>query len=159
MGDLPWRYMLIRLLAAAQVRTPGGPWLVDFDDFRKAAHVEPELLCLFSWCLPRTPCRSRAISSSSTNRLELDEDAWPVRLYRIVRVPCTWVEGFAWRAVRPLKRPIVLTLSCYLYAANILLGLLPASVACATLPRVERLHTFAVAQCKYAQRELPSWCE
>lgn len=53
--EQPWRSMLLRLLAAAQVRTPGGPWLVAFEDFRNAAHMEPALLCLFSWCLPRPP--------------------------------------------------------------------------------------------------------
>lgn len=54
--DPPWRSMLLRLHAAAQVRTPGGPWLVAFEDFRNAALMEPALLCLFSWCfLPRPP--------------------------------------------------------------------------------------------------------
>jgi len=53
--ELPWRSMLLRLLAAAKVHTPGGPWLVAFDDFRSAAHMEPALLCLFTWCLPRQP--------------------------------------------------------------------------------------------------------
>lgn len=54
-GEPPWRAMLLRLLSVAQVRTPGGPWLVAFEDFRSAAHMEPALLCLFSWCLPRPP--------------------------------------------------------------------------------------------------------
>ncbi|CAE8619566.1 unnamed protein product [Polarella glacialis] len=53
--ELPWRSMLLRLLSAAKVRTPGGPLLVAFDDFRAAAHMEPALLCLFAWCLPRPP--------------------------------------------------------------------------------------------------------
>lgn len=51
----PWRSMLLRLLSVAQVRTPGGPWLVAFEDFRTAAHMEPALLCLFSWLPPRPP--------------------------------------------------------------------------------------------------------
>lgn len=53
-AEAPWRSMLLRLLSAAH-RSPNGPWLVAFEDFRNAAHMEPALLCLFSWCLPRPP--------------------------------------------------------------------------------------------------------
>merc|ERR1712079_81803 len=53
--DKPWRSMYLRLVSAAEVRGFGGPKLVAFDDFRSAAHMEPALLCLFSWCLPRLP--------------------------------------------------------------------------------------------------------
>jgi len=53
--EQPWRSMLMRLLVAAHVHSPGGPPLVAFEDFRRAAHMEPALLCLFSWCLPRPP--------------------------------------------------------------------------------------------------------
>lgn len=59
--DQPWRSMLLRLLAAAQVRSPGGPLVVAFEDFRNAANNEPALLCLFSWCLPRPPDDSDGI--------------------------------------------------------------------------------------------------
>lgn len=64
----PWRSMLLRLLSAAQVRTPGGPLLVAFEDFRNAAHMEPALLCLFSWCLPRPPEISGPAFVSNRNR-------------------------------------------------------------------------------------------
>lgn len=50
--DLPWRNMLLKLLAATHVRVPGGPRVVDFEDFRRAAMMEPALLVLFSWCAP-----------------------------------------------------------------------------------------------------------
>lgn len=53
--EQPWRSMLMRLLVAAHVHSPGGPLLVAFEDFRRAAHMEPALLALFSWCLPRPP--------------------------------------------------------------------------------------------------------
>eukprot|EP00929_Paragymnodinium_shiwhaense_P060194 TRINITY_DN30088_c0_g1_i2.p1 TRINITY_DN30088_c0_g1~~TRINITY_DN30088_c0_g1_i2.p1 ORF type:complete len:281 (-),score=39.32 TRINITY_DN30088_c0_g1_i2:39-881(-) len=67
----PWRSMLLRLLTTAQVRVPGGPWLVAFDDFCQAARMEPALLYLFSWCLPRSP-------SSSIPILALNLDEPPV---------------------------------------------------------------------------------
>eukprot|EP00435_Cladocopium_sp_Y103_P018874 s2105_g4.t1 len=61
----PSRSMLLRLLAAAKVRTPGGPWLVAFEDFCNAARMEPALLCLFSWCLPRPPQSTPVFMSRS----------------------------------------------------------------------------------------------
>eukprot|EP00434_Breviolum_minutum_P020335 symbB.v1.2.017936.t1/scaffold1406.1/size338231/15 len=62
----PSRSMLLRLLAAAKVRTPGGPWLVAFEDFCNAARMEPALLCLFSWCLPRPPQSTPVFMFEST---------------------------------------------------------------------------------------------
>ncbi|CAK8996752.1 unnamed protein product [Durusdinium trenchii] len=62
----PSRSMLLRLLAAAKVRTPGGPWLVAFEDFCNAARMEPALLCLFSWCLPRPPQNSLFLESTNS---------------------------------------------------------------------------------------------
>jgi len=102
----PWRSMLLRLLAAAQATTPGGPLLVTFEDFRSAAHMEPALLCLFAWCLPRPPAmntdhielypRSTSTTSSSSrastmrfsNFSTFDDDleSGPTRLSRFVDV-------------------------------------------------------------------------
>jgi len=80
----PWRSMLLRLLAAAQVRTPGGPWLVAFEDFQDAARMEPALLCLFRWCLPRPPQVSGQLFRA---RFEV-EDAHPPEAKR---KPLAWL--------------------------------------------------------------------
>merc|ERR1712196_28957 len=37
----PWRSMLLRMLAAARRRTPAGIWLLEYEDFRNAAYMEP----------------------------------------------------------------------------------------------------------------------
>eukprot|EP00931_Biecheleriopsis_adriatica_P116126 TRINITY_DN91818_c0_g1_i1.p1 TRINITY_DN91818_c0_g1~~TRINITY_DN91818_c0_g1_i1.p1 ORF type:complete len:691 (-),score=161.06 TRINITY_DN91818_c0_g1_i1:35-2107(-) len=78
--QLPWRSMLLRLLAAAKVRTPGGPWLVAFDDFRNAAHMEPALLCLFAWCLPRPPEISGFTPRSTMTQGTSQQDCFVSRL-------------------------------------------------------------------------------
>lgn len=64
--ELPSRSMLLRLLAAAKVHTPGGQRLVAYEDFCSVARMEPALLCLFSWCLPRPPERMPVFMFEST---------------------------------------------------------------------------------------------
>eukprot|EP00928_Gymnodinium_smaydae_P033303 TRINITY_DN23892_c0_g1_i1.p1 TRINITY_DN23892_c0_g1~~TRINITY_DN23892_c0_g1_i1.p1 ORF type:complete len:562 (-),score=79.92 TRINITY_DN23892_c0_g1_i1:138-1790(-) len=96
--DQPWRSMLLRLLAAARIRTPGGPWLVHFEDFRRAAQVEPALLCLFSWCLPRPPalCGPAFLESADSESMEPDRQRGIFAfLYRLcsVRQLCCWLSG------------------------------------------------------------------
>lgn len=94
-GPQPWRSMLLRLLAAARVPSPGGPWLVSFEDFRAAASTEPMLLRLFSWCLPLPP---DAAPTGAHSR----EGVAPGLCTRL-RSICAWLFGW-WRGRRERRR-------------------------------------------------------
>eukprot|EP00929_Paragymnodinium_shiwhaense_P009796 TRINITY_DN114135_c0_g1_i1.p1 TRINITY_DN114135_c0_g1~~TRINITY_DN114135_c0_g1_i1.p1 ORF type:complete len:361 (+),score=57.64 TRINITY_DN114135_c0_g1_i1:112-1083(+) len=95
----PWRSMLTRLLAAARVRTPGGQRLVGFEDFRQAAHMEPELLCLFAWCLPRPPETSGLTFAAAS-----EERGWSVWACRCAMGWFFWGVDIVSSAVeRPVK--------------------------------------------------------
>ncbi|CAJ1328160.1 unnamed protein product [Effrenium voratum] len=52
--NTPYYSLLCRLLAAAKVQSPEGRRLVAFEDFATAARMEPALLCLFTWCQPKS---------------------------------------------------------------------------------------------------------
>jgi len=51
----PWRALLLQLLPTARVHVAGGPKLIAFEDFHRAALRDPALLCLFAWCVSPAP--------------------------------------------------------------------------------------------------------
>jgi len=106
----PWRSMLLRLLGVARVRTPGGLVTVAFQDFRNAANMEPALLYLFSWCLPRPPDVSHrlfdedavSVSSDSSFSSQVSNRHWPIERWNFVRRLCVAVGNWRSRELEDL---------------------------------------------------------